>query len=435
LFDMAVKTRETDQDGKPMPQPPKEVLAVPQLRFDLEALETLLEANTPAEVVLRASRIFTILYGFADASGKGFGSTVLGKDGIRYRIGTWDSDTEDSPSNFREFENVVCTLEAEGEAGNLDGAIIFLCTDNSTVEAALAKGNSSSRKLFGLVLRLRKLEMKYAARFVVSHVSGERMKAQGTDGVSRGQMKEGVSAGLSMMSFVPFHLSALDRSPPIREWITSWLGEGAEFLEPKDWFERGHDTLGGSYDAKGFWRSKFKTGKMVWMPPPAAADVALEELRKARIKRQDSLHVFVVPRLMKPYWFRQLYKTADVVFDVPPGACCWPTHMFEPVVVGLILPYLNRSPWCVRASPKMRAMERKMRKVWDSPDMASGNLLRKFLLEYEWLQSMQGDVVRRVLFFERHRPLSHQSDRNRRGRKRPRPEGETEIGYGLGSTT
>jgi hypothetical protein len=261
------------------------------------------------------------------------------------------------------------------------------------------------------------------------------MKAQGTDGVSRGQMKEGVSAGLSMMSFIPFHLSALDRSPPIREWITSWLGEGAEFLEPKDWFERGHDTLGGSYDAKGFWRSKFKTGKMVWMPPPAAADVALEELRKARIKRQDSLHVFVVPRLMKPYWFRQLYKTADVVFDVPPGACCWPTHMFEPVVVGLILPYLNRSPWCVRASPKMRAMERKMRKVWDSPDMASGNLLRKFLLEYEWLQSMQGDVVRRVLFFERHRPLSHQSDRNRRGRKRPRPEGETEIGYGLGSTT
>jgi hypothetical protein len=76
-----------------MPQPPKEVLAVPRLRFDLEALETLLEAETPAEVVLRASCIFTILYGFADASGKGFGSTVLGKEGIRYRIGTRDSDT------------------------------------------------------------------------------------------------------------------------------------------------------------------------------------------------------------------------------------------------------------------------------------------------------------------------------------------------------
>jgi hypothetical protein len=175
-----------------------------------------------------------------------------------------------------EFENVVCTLEAEGEARNLDGAIIFFpCTSNSTVEAALAKGNSSSQKL-----RMRKLEeMNYLACFVISHVSGERiMKAQGTDGVSRGQMKEGVSAGLSMMSFMPFHQIVLDCSPSIREWIISWLGKGAKFLEPKDWFEQGHDALGGMNDAKGFWRLNYKAGQMVWMPPPGAANVVLEEL-------------------------------------------------------------------------------------------------------------------------------------------------------------
>jgi hypothetical protein len=46
-----------------------------------------------------------------DASGKGFGSTVLGKNGIRYRIGTWEADAEDASSNFREFKNVVCALK------------------------------------------------------------------------------------------------------------------------------------------------------------------------------------------------------------------------------------------------------------------------------------------------------------------------------------
>jgi hypothetical protein len=129
--------------------------------------------------------------------------------------------------------------EAEGEAGNLDGAIRFLCTNNSTVEAALAKGILSIRKLFDLVLPVRKLEMQYSAQIVVSHVSGERMKSQGTDGVSRQQMKEGVSAGLNMMLFILFHQSAVERSPPIKEWLISWLGKGAQFLEPKDWFERG----------------------------------------------------------------------------------------------------------------------------------------------------------------------------------------------------
>jgi len=32
-------------------------------------------------------------------------------------------------------------------------------------------------------------------------------------------------------------------------------------------------------------------------PPPAAADVALEQLRQARHKRQDSFHIFVCPKL------------------------------------------------------------------------------------------------------------------------------------------
>jgi hypothetical protein len=44
----------------------------------------------------------------------------LGKDGITYWIGTWESDlaVEDS-SNFQEVKNAVCTLEKEALKGIL----------------------------------------------------------------------------------------------------------------------------------------------------------------------------------------------------------------------------------------------------------------------------------------------------------------------------
>ena len=114
---------------------------------------------------------------------------------MRYRIGIWDRLTEDESSNFREFENVVLSLEEKAEQGRLDDSLVFFFTDNSTVEAALYKGNSSSEKLFDLVMRFRKLEMETGSRFVISHVSGKRMIADGTDGTSRGQLKEGVTIG------------------------------------------------------------------------------------------------------------------------------------------------------------------------------------------------------------------------------------------------
>jgi hypothetical protein len=403
----------------PLP-PPKLVVPVERFEDDVKALTVLFDTDKPVQKLIRAARVYTILYGFADASGSGFGSTVLGEDGIRYRIGTWDSDTEESSSNFREFENVVEALKEEAKQGHLRNALIFLCTDNSTVEAALAKGNSSSKKLFELVLEVRRLEMHEGAQILVTHVSGERMKAQGTDGVSRGHLKEGVSTGADMLSFIPFQLSAIERSTAVEDWIKSWLGEEAEVLSPEGWFERGHGLLGGKTDSKGFWRHEFKPGKFVWDPPPAAADVALEELRKARIKRHDSMHVFVCPRLLKPEWFRQLHKAADLVFDVPPGAMCWPKAMHEPLIIGVVFPYLRNPPWQLRLTPKMFSLERGMRRMWDEPGMDPGDLLRKFLLVYERLRSMPADVVRRVLFFEPRDsvPCEATSDRRRRKRKR-----------------
>jgi len=125
-------------------------------------------SSTPVPVVVRSTSVFHLLYGFANASGKGFGSTIQSSNGIRYRIGL-------NPSNWKEFENSLNALVTEGELGNLNNSIVFLNTDNSTVERCVYKETSSSRKLIDLVVKLKLLEVKYSCKLYISHVSGKRM--------------------------------------------------------------------------------------------------------------------------------------------------------------------------------------------------------------------------------------------------------------------
>jgi hypothetical protein len=116
------------------------------------------------------------------------------------------------------------------------------------------KGNSSSKKLFDPTLEVRQIEMREGSSILVSHMSGERMKAQGTDGVSRGQLKESVSTGRDMLSYILLHLSAIKRSTAVEPWLRSWLSQDDEVLLPDGWFERGHNILGGKQYSKGFCR-------------------------------------------------------------------------------------------------------------------------------------------------------------------------------------
>jgi hypothetical protein len=210
-------------------------------------------------------------------------------------MGVWGKDEESESSNFKAFENVVLTIEEEARNGSLNGAMMCLFTDNSTVEGALYRGNNPSRKLFNLIIRFRKIQMACDAEIVMSHVAGTRMSAQGTDGVSCGLVNEGVATGLEMLSFVPLHLSAIQRNTVLIAWVSLWLGEDAEFLTTEQWFTRGHSHDGGFYDKCGFWRVNTRPGKFVWSPAPAVADVAVEEMQKALLKRRDCTHVFLCP--------------------------------------------------------------------------------------------------------------------------------------------
>jgi hypothetical protein len=412
---------------------PEEVIPVSRFRDDIFALKELLSSKEPPLVTLRTNSVYEVVYGFGDASGKGFGSTMLSSRGIKYRIGLWGADDEDESSNWKEFENQVEALEQEAADGNLANSMVFFYTDNSTVESCLYKGNSSSSKLFELMVRMRKLEMTHNARIIVSHVSGKRMIKEGTDGVSRGQLREGVTAGESMLSFIPSNEDPLDRAPKLKSWIQSWAGESAEFLSPEGWFERGHDHRGGSEDTNGYWRPRIVKGTFIWTLPPGAAEAALEELRKARLKRQRSTHIVVCPRLMTPEWMKQLYKVSDLVLSVPAGtADYWPDDMCEPLIIGLVFPFIDRHPWQLRSTPKMFAMARKMRGLFATKDVAAGNILRKFLLECKRLRAVSEDVVRGVLYFEHGSGFPHSNVGRRAGSKRKEPEGCGQNREGLG---
>jgi hypothetical protein len=324
------------------------VVALPRLFDDMEFLTQFFESATPPKVRVR-SRLLLIMvvYGFGDASGQGFGSTFTVANGVSYRIGVWKPDESEQSSNWQEFtSNVVESLEDEAETGGLDQSIVYFFTDNSTVEAAFYKGTSKSKKLLALVIRVRLLETRQGIHILVSCVSGKRMIAEGGDGVSRGSLNEGVMAGESILSFIPLHLSAVQRSVTLVDWIHSWTGPGMVQLTPDDWFQKGHDIRGWKrVESEPLKCPIIKSGVYGWFPPPTAADVALEQLRIARIKRQDSTHVFVCPRLLCLTWLTQMNKACDLIFKTPPGASGWPADMFEPLLIGVCFPFLRCKPW------------------------------------------------------------------------------------------
>eukprot|EP00978_Attheya_sp_CCMP212_P038206 scaffold187156_cov49-Attheya_sp.AAC.1 len=162
-----------------------DVKHVSRLASDIKALMKLFEPTTPPRTFVRAALFYSLEYGFVDASGCGVGATITTPEGIRLRKGTWGTYSEDESSNWREYINLVEFFEEQAALGNLREATVVICTDNSVAESAANRGTSSSKKLFDLTLRLHALEMKYSLKLIIIHVSGERMKAQGTDGTSR----------------------------------------------------------------------------------------------------------------------------------------------------------------------------------------------------------------------------------------------------------
>lgn len=234
---------------------PSHVFPSTRLEDDVNCLISLFDSDLPKVRHVRSKYISLVLYGFSDASGSGFGSTITTNKGLKIRHGIWGNDSNSMSSNYKGLCNIVDTIESEVKSGLLNGTEMFIFTDNMVAESCFYKGTSHSRTLFNLVLRLRKAEMAAGMKLHVIHVAGTRMIHQGTDGVSRGNFLEGVMAGSNMLHFIPLNKNAFERSDTLKDWIKTWGPPNLKlnFLHPQDWFDRSHGLMGGSTNPENIW--------------------------------------------------------------------------------------------------------------------------------------------------------------------------------------
>jgi hypothetical protein len=359
-----VQTSGAERDE--MPRAPKFVRWVPRFPGDIRALMELTFSVDPPQIPSTPSEAKAV-YMVGDASGSGFGVSVWQQDAddMSARFGAWEQGTTEKSSNFREAYNLVLRIERMVETGEFrEGTELFVFTDNAVSERAFYKGSSSSRLLHELVLKLRKLEMKGDLFVHFIWIAGKRMIQQGTDGLSRGDLTSGVMAGDDFLKHVPLNLSAMEREEGLAESLLASLpGQGWKILEPGEWFDEAFAN---------------DQGRFVWVPPPALANVALEQLCEVFHVHPKTSHVFVCPALMTGAWRKTLGKVSDVMVTVPLGSDVWGEQQHEPLVLSLTCPLLACSPWKVKRDNWVEEWESQLSCLWRERASARRSHLRKF---------------------------------------------------------
>jgi hypothetical protein len=190
-------------------------------------------------------------------------------------------------------------------------------------------------------------------------------------------------AGEDMLTFVDLSCSAVECSLSLLGLVRSWTScPHLQPLTPKGWFKEGHGITGGVLDRHKVWMPTHckKDQMFLWAPPLAVADAALEELLKARHKRMDFFHVVVITRLMTPWWRQLFNKACDFSFIVSPSTLFWSADMFEPLWVGVILPFSHCKPWSLKRAPLLVEMGRDLQSLFEMSEADARNLLQKLLL-------------------------------------------------------
>jgi hypothetical protein len=344
---------------------PETVAKVPRFRDDIGALQALTDYATPPKIRVRPGAQAEIQFHFGDASGSGFGMSVWvqGSDTVEATHGEWKEVLRMKSSNHREFYNLAMKIETMVKEGVIpEGTEIFMFTDNMVTERAFFKGTSTNRELYAMVLMLRKLEMEGKLFLNIIWIAGTRMIEQGTDGLSRGDLSNGVMIGHPMLQYVPLNKSATTRQPNLLSWLIGTHPKGWTAITPSDWYFNGH-----------------KIKRALWLPPPAAADAALEQLCESFHKRPNQSHMFVCPAIMSCRWRKKLGKIADVVFTLPVGTVLWGKEQHEPVIIGLTCPLLNCSPWQVRKCDELvERLVQDLQGMWSADLIQNRDRLRKF---------------------------------------------------------
>ena len=108
-------------------------------------------------------------------------------------------------------------------------------------------------------------------------------------------------------------------------------------------------------------------------------------------------YVFVVPKLMTYLWRKRLFKETDIAFEVPVGVHFWDKRMHEKLIVAIVFPLLDVSPWRLKRMPVVLELERKLSGLWEKNCRDSASVLCELRLLSKRVGSMPGDLVRAVL--------------------------------------
>jgi hypothetical protein len=352
---------------------PKWVDVVPRLKHDMQALLELTSYKHPPDVPIRSKHKHA-MYLVGDASGAGFGSSswLEGTDEVHADFGNWSKAvTEGESSNFREAGNLVIRLKRMVASGELaKGSEVWVFTDNMVAERTYFRGSSNNSKLHQLIFGLRKMEMEGDLIIHFVWIAGKRMIAQGTDGLSRGELSSGVMSGKDFLPYLPLNETAFDRDPKLKSRIQGWLvTDDWKVATTADWFH------GVFQDPNGAW---------IWAPPPALAKVAVEQMCEAKHIFPNSKHVFVCPALMTGYWRKQLGKLADTSFTIKATENgTWEKDMLEPLTIAFVRPLLSSRPWKAGRLNRVSTWKGNLREMrWDNPRDVR-NHMRKFWLSQE----------------------------------------------------
>ena len=363
---LPVKDRRKREERREGPLlPPKMVEQAPWFKDNVEALDRLTRSEKPPRILARPTSGASVAMIFAYASGEGFGSSLwlYGTNRVKTEHGLWTREYGSRSSNYRELYNLVLRLEALVRDRTVPrGTEVYMFTENSTAESAFYRGTSSSKLLFELVLRTKKLEMEGHVFVRVVWVAGTRMIEQGTAGLSRGDLMTGVMAGANMLLYVPLNKSVADRQDDVIPWLKECARRHTwKLLKIHEWFDEA-----------------FEAGNFIWAPPPAIADIAVDLMCEARHIRTHTAHIFVCPALMTNRWRKKLGKIADFVFTVPVGSSLWSKSQHEPLIVAFVCPFLCSVPWQVkRANVLLDRVEGQLHGLWSSGAAAVRDLLRE----------------------------------------------------------
>ncbi len=149
--------------------------------------------------------------------------------------------------------------------------------------------------LFDLVLHLWQIDISGFIWLHVTHVASTGIIAQGTDGLSWGDLNDNILQGISLEDFISLHLSAWQWSPLVLHWLQSWFPQATITpLSVDDWYEWGHGIKGGVCTSWSMWHPMETTDAWcLWDPPPAAGSTALDELYTSQHKHTQFNYIFL----------------------------------------------------------------------------------------------------------------------------------------------